>query len=74
MRVFLNEDWIHYLWSRYDQEIEKEALQNFIRQYKDTTITDFCFNVNGTVSTSMSGVLQTWIDKYCQQNSVVKNR
>ncbi len=53
MRVFLNEDWIYCLWSRYDQEIEEEALQNFIRQYKDTTITDFCFNVNGTVSTSM---------------------
>jgi hypothetical protein len=50
MRVFLSDDWMHYLWSRQNQEIDKEKLQNFIRQFKNTTITDFCFNVDALIS------------------------
>ncbi|MBO5927712.1 MAG: hypothetical protein J6Q32_02545 [Clostridia bacterium] len=64
MRVFNNEDWTHYLWSRENQKISDKDLKNFIYQYKDTTVTDFVFNVNGTVSSSPSKILETWVDKY----------
>ena len=64
MRVFFNEDWIHFLWSRQNEKITEKELKDFIFQYKNTTITDFAFNVNGTVSSSPSAVLETWIDKY----------
>ena len=64
MRVFNNEDWVHYLWSREGRDISEKDLKDFIYQYKDTTITDFLFNVNGTVSSSPSKILETWIEKY----------
>ena len=64
MRVFLNEDWLHYIWTRQEVDVTEKDLKDFIIQYKNTTITDFLFNVNGTVSTSPSDILETWTDKY----------
>ena len=67
MRVFINEDWCHFIWTRENQEIGEKNLKDFIYQYKNTSITDFLFNVNGTVSTSPSKVLDTFIDKYLRK-------
>ena len=66
MRVFFNEDWIHFLWTRYTDNIEitPQVLKEFIYQYKGTDITDFVMNVNGTVSTFPSKVLESFSDKY----------
>ena len=67
MRVFINEDWCHYIWTRENQEVTEKDLKDFIYQYKNTSITDFLFNVNGTVSTSPSKVLETFVDKYLKK-------
>ncbi len=64
MRVFFNEDWIHFLWTRMGKDVTEKTLKDFIYQYKGTTISDFAFNINGTVSSSPSKILETWIDKY----------
>ena len=64
MRVFLNEDWLHYIWTRQEVDVCEKDLKDFIIQYKNTTITDFLFNINGTVSTAPSSILETWTDKY----------
>lgn len=66
MKVFFNEDWIHFLWTRYTDNIEitPQVLKEFIYQYKDTAVTDFVMNVNGTVSTFPSKVLESFSDKY----------
>ncbi len=64
--LFFNEDWTHYLWSRYEKKmpVNEETMREFIDQYQGTQITDFCMNVNGTVSTSASEVLETYAAKY----------
>ncbi len=64
MRVFLNEDWLHYIWTRQEEDVCEKDMKSFIEQYRNTTITDFLFNINGTVSTSPSNILETWTDKY----------
>ncbi len=66
MRVLFNEDWIHFLWTRYTDgiEITETVLREFIYQYKDTAVTDFVMNVNGTVSTFPSQILESFCDKY----------
>lgn len=66
MRVMFNEDWIHFFWTRYENNIDvtEKTLKDFIYQYKDTAITDFAMNVNGTVSSFPSDVLESFTDKY----------
>lgn len=52
-RLMFNEDWIHFLMTRYEQniDVDEAVLKEFIYQYKGTQVTDFVMNVNGTVST-----------------------
>ena len=66
MRVMFNEDWIHFFWTRYENnmDVTEKTLRDFIYQYKDTAITDFSMNVNGTVSSFPSNVLESFTDKY----------
>ena len=66
MRVMFNEDWVHFFWTRYENNIDvtEKTLRDFIYQYKDTAITDFSMNVNGTVSGFPSEVLESLTDKY----------
>lgn len=66
MKLMFNEDWIQHIWSRheYRMEVTEQTLRDFIYQYKDTQITDFAMNVNGSVSTCPSTVFQTFADKY----------
>lgn len=69
MRVMFNEDWIHFFWTRYENHIDvtEETLREFIYQYKDTAITDFAMNVNGSVSSFPSECLESFCDKYVQK-------
>ena len=64
--VFYNEDWIHFYWTRYSGNvpITEESLKEYIYSFKDTQITDFAMNINGTVSATPSKILETFMDKY----------
>lgn len=64
--MFLNEDWVHFIWSRHSKGIDvtEDVLKEFIYSYKDTQVTDFMMNVNGTISTAPSQVFETFADKY----------
>ena len=64
--LFYNEDWIHFIWTRYRAGIpaSEEALREYIYSFKGTQVTDFAMNVNGTVSTAESNVLETYADRY----------
>ena len=64
--LFYNEDWIHFLQTRYRAGIpaSEEALREYIYSFKGTQVTDFAINVNGTVSTAESNVLETYADRY----------
>lgn len=64
--LFYNEDWIHYIWTRNNAgiEITKESLKEYIYSFKNSQITDFVMNINGTVSTADSKVFETFADKY----------
>jgi len=66
MKLMFNEDWIHFIWTRYENNINitEEVLKKFIYQYKDTQVTDFVMNVNGSVSTYPSKTRQSYCDKY----------
>ena len=66
MKLMFNEDWIHFIWTRYERKIavNETALRDFIYQYKDTQVTDFVMNVNGTVSTYPSRTRENFCDKY----------
>jgi hypothetical protein len=69
MKIMFNEDWVHFLSTRYKMKVEvtEEYLRDFIRQYRDTQITDFSLNVNGRLSSFPSKVLQSFSDKYPQK-------
>ena len=75
--LFFNEDWMHFLWTRYKAgiDVDEKVLREFIYQYKDTQITDFCMNVNGTISTAKSDILETYADKYIakEENGIPVN-
>ena len=75
--VFYNEDWIHFLWTRYNAKIEitEEILRDYIYSLKGSQITDFVMNVNGTVSTAHSDVFETFADRYLltEENGVAVN-
>lgn len=64
--LFFNEDWTHFLWSRFENKIElnEQVLKDFIYQYKGTKITDFCLNVNGSISSAKSEIFETFAQKY----------
>ncbi len=64
--LFYNEDWIHFIQTRYRGGIpaSKEALREYIYSLKGTQITDFVMNVNGTVSTAPSDIFETFADRY----------
>ena len=66
MKLMFNEDWMHFIWSRFsfDIDVTEEVIKEFIYQYKGTQITDFAMNVNGTVSTVPSKIRQDFCDKY----------
>ena len=76
-RVMLNEDWTHFIYITYEKgrKADRECALEYIRRYKDSNITDFILNVNGTVSTSDSKILETWSDKYTKttENGVPVN-
>ncbi len=64
--LFYNEDWIHFLTTRYNrkEKISREALKTYIDGLCGTQITDFCMNVNGMVSTAESEIMETFSGKY----------
>lgn len=66
MKIMFNEDWIHFLWTRYENNIDitENVLKEFIYQYKDTQVTDFAINMNGTVSTYPSKTRESFCDKF----------
>lgn len=66
MKLMFNEDWIHFIWTRYENNVDitEQVLKEFIYQYKDTQVTDFAMNVNGSVSTYPSKTRQSYCDKY----------
>jgi len=72
-----NEDWMHFLWTRYNAGIEvtEEVLKDYIYSFKGTQVTDFMMNLNNTVSTADSAVLETFADKYLatQENGIPVN-
>ena len=74
MKLMFNEDWMHFIWSRFTRDIDvtEQVIKDFIYQYKDTQITDFAMNVNGTVSTFPSKIRQSFCDKYLatQENGI----
>ncbi len=69
MRVFFNEDWMHFLLMLHSRkcEVNADCVRSYIRSYQNSDITDFVFNVNGTVSSSPSAVFETWSDKYLKK-------
>ena len=76
-RVMLNEDWMHFLFITHEngRRANRESALEYIRRYKDSNLTDFIMNVNGTVSSSASKVFETWSDKYAKvtENGVPVN-
>ena len=66
MKIMFNEDWMHFIWSRHAHKIDvtKKEIKDFIYQYKDSQITDFAMNVNGTVSTAPSKIKEDFCDKF----------
>ena len=64
--LFYNEDWIHFVWVRYSAGIDvtEAELRKYIYSLKDTQVTDFVMNLNGTISMSDSNVLETFADKF----------
>ena len=48
MRVIFNEDDNHYWYGRYGshEPVDETALREFIREYRDSDVTDFSVNVN----------------------------
>ncbi len=75
--LMFNEDWIHFLMTRYEQniDVDEAVLKEFIYQYKGTQVTDFVMNVNGTVSTYPSKTRENFCDKYMatKENGVSVN-
>ena len=72
-----NEDWMHFLWTRYNLGIEvtEEVLKDYIYSFKGTQVTDFMMNLNNTISTADSVVLETFADKYLrsEENGIPVN-
>lgn len=66
MRVIFNEDNNHYWYSRFHRNmpVNERTLRLFIKQYANTDITDFSLNVNASVSSTESLVMQDYIQKY----------
>ena len=66
MRVIFNEDDNHYWYGRYGshEPVDETALREFIREYRDSDVTDFSVNVNCSVSSTRSDVMQDFRDKY----------
>lgn len=64
--LFHNEDWEHFIITRTRAGIEltEDVIKEYVYKLKDTQITDFVMNVNGTVSTAASDVFMTYSDKY----------
>ena len=64
--LFVNEDWIHFLVTRYNAGIAltEKVIRDYVYQFKDTQVTDFTMNVNGTLSTAPSKCWDTFADKY----------
>ncbi len=64
--MFFNEDWIHHLMVRYETKtpVNEKTLKEYIYSFKNTQVTDFMLNVNGTMSTADSKVFETFADKY----------
>ncbi len=64
--LFYNEDWMHFIWTRYNAgiEITEENLKEYVYSFKGTQITDFIMNVNGSVSNADSKVFETFAQKY----------
>lgn len=75
--LFYNEDWIHFVWTRYEAGIEvtEKTLKDYVYSLKDTQITDFAMNINGTVSTADSKIFETFADKYLatEENGIPVN-
>ena len=64
--LFYNEDWIHFVATRYNAGIEvtEENLREYIYSLKGTQITDFAMNINGSVSGAPSDIMQTFVQRY----------
>lgn len=64
MRVFFNEDMTHFYYVNQGKIVTEEDIRQYIRMYKGTTVTDYLFNVNASISSSRSQVWETQMDKY----------
>ena len=64
--LFYNEDWMHFLWTRYrfGIDVNESSLKEYIYSFKGTQVTDFAMNVNGTTSTAESEVLETFSKRF----------
>ncbi len=84
MKVFFNEDNNHFFQMLYANNIEatEQIAKEYIYTFKDTDVTDLVINVNATVSTFDSKVMESFCDKYskteeegkpvCFKNSYLK--
>lgn len=77
MKIMFNEDWMHFIWRRYEYNIDitEDVLKDFIYQYKDTQVTDFAINVNNTISTYPSKTRENFCDKFLatEENGIPVN-
>ena len=67
--VMVNDDFMRFVNSKYHDdyqfgEVTERDIREYIRKFKDTTVTDFVFNVNAQMSYSPSRVWMTAAEKY----------
>ena len=66
--LFFNEDWMHFITTRYHAGIEltENVIRDYVYAFRGTQVTDFTMNVNGTLSTAPSDLWDTFADKYAK--------
>lgn len=64
--IMLNEDCNHFIFLRHKAgiRVDENGLREFIRQYRNTQVTDLLLNPNGMISFGASRVRQQALDKY----------
>ena len=69
-KLMFNEDWTHYLRACFVDDIDmtEDVIKSFIYKYKDSQITDFVMNVNGTTSAYPSVTKDSFSDKYLRKS------
>lgn len=69
--IILNDDFAHFISSRhrYGIEVNKKVIEDYIDQYKGTQITEFCININASLSYTPSKIIETAFDKFLQKEA-----